>query len=101
VELQPLLKVLVGTIIAHMHLLQTESSSILARWQEHDYLYKQPVMYTTGTNTLFGTGQGITEHGLYRFIDTSGSEHTIVGGQLRPWDGALPNPESTANSEQL
>ncbi|MDD2463455.1 MAG: biotin--[acetyl-CoA-carboxylase] ligase [Desulfobulbus sp.] len=58
--------------------------SLLDRWQNYDYLLHRPVSYINGTQTIYGTGQGIAVDGRYSILDESGNKHVIIGGQLRP-----------------
>ena len=79
-----LMENLVEAIEATVLLLHHEDASLLDRWQEHDYLFGQPLRYTQGSEEIIGVGRGITQDGRYRMVDAQGREHAIVGGQLRP-----------------
>lgn len=93
-DLKMLLPAVVEKIIATIHRLQSDSAVLLAQWQEYDYLLNKPVVYTNGPVTLHGIGLGLTPQGLYRFVDTEGNDHCIVGGQLRPGEGGKQPAET-------
>jgi BirA family biotin operon repressor/biotin-[acetyl-CoA-carboxylase] ligase len=97
-ELKALLTVLVEQISAQVGVLQSDVSVLLAKWQKHDYLCNQRLTYTSGSDTRYGIGLGITPQGFYRFLDSMGMEHTIIGGQLRPWNGTTDPVFSTSSA---
>ena len=84
VDLPALLEVLVAEIHASVLLLPLERSSLLDRWQKHDYLIGQSLRYRNDSESFTGIGKGICDDGRYRIVDAQGCEHAIIGGQLRP-----------------
>lgn len=82
--LEQLLKNIVAQIFDNIATLSSNPQIILDHWQHYDYLYRRPVEYVTEHQVMHGTGYGITESGCYKVIDTQGSLHQVVGGQLRP-----------------
>lgn len=84
IVLSALLENLVEEILATIQLLHNREGSLLDRWQDHDYLYGQPLRYLQGNDELIGIGRGIRDDGRYRMVDAQGREHAILGGQLRP-----------------
>lgn len=99
IDLPALLEILVTEIQATVLLLPSERSSLLDRWQKYDYLLGQPLRYRNGAESFTGIGKGIGNDGCYRLVDAQGSEHAIIGGQLRPlyW----PEDERTAPRQLL
>lgn len=79
-----LLDDLVEAIEATVRLLRNTDGLLLDRWQEHDYLFGQPLRYINGCEDCIGIGRGISPDGRYRLVDAQGKEHAIIGGQLRP-----------------
>lgn len=83
VELAPLLTLLTEAITAQVIRLRHDRESLLTEWQQFDFLYHKPVVHRIEAGALYGVGQGITPHGLYRILDDHGTEHKVIGGQLR------------------
>lgn len=83
-DLDKLLDALVQAIEAKVLLIGKATNVLLKQWQNYDYLYSKPLVYTAGEKTIRGIGLGVSAQGQYRFRDVSGQEHSIVGGQLRP-----------------
>jgi BirA family biotin operon repressor/biotin-[acetyl-CoA-carboxylase] ligase len=83
VELAPLLTLLTQAITAQVIRLRQDRESLLAEWQQFDFLYHKPVVHRIEADSLYGVGQGITHQGLYRILDDHGTEHKVIGGQLR------------------
>lgn len=84
VDLPSLLFPLVTAIKNNVTLLGENRQGLIDQWQQHDFLYKKPVICTAGAMTIQGIGLGISSEGNYRIQDNQGREHSIVGGQLRP-----------------
>lgn len=82
--LDHLLEIVTAQIIANINELSAGPKKILDHWQRYDYLYQRPVEYVKDRKLLRGTGNGITEDGCYQVLDSLGTSHKIVGGQLRP-----------------
>lgn len=82
--LEALRQNIVAQIFANIDTLSTEPQLLLDHWQHYDYLYRRPVEYVSEHQVMHGTGDGITESGCYKVIDTQGIIHQIIGGQLRP-----------------
>lgn len=83
VELAPLLTLLTQAISAQVIRLRHDRELLLTEWQQFDFLYHKPVVHRIEAGALYGVGQGITHHGLYRILDDHGTEHKVIGGQLR------------------
>jgi BirA family biotin operon repressor/biotin-[acetyl-CoA-carboxylase] ligase len=83
VDLEDLLDRFTGAITAHVEALRDERSRLLAEWQQYDFLFQKPVVYTRETVNLYGVGQGISPLGLYRIRDDEDVEYEVIGGQLR------------------
>jgi len=83
VELAPLLTLLTQAITAQVIRLRQDRESLLAEWQQFDFLYHKPVVHRIEADSLCGVGHGITHQGLYRILDVHGTEHKVIGGQLR------------------
>lgn len=84
IAIAPLLESLVEAIDATVLLLHHNDGDLLDRWQNHDYLFGQPLRYIHGSEEIIGVGRGIHHDGRYRMVDVQSNEHAIVGGQLRP-----------------
>ena len=84
IAIAPLMESLAASIDATVLLLHNENCSLLDHWQDHDYLFGQPLRHIQGNEEIIGVGRGITQDGRYRMVDGQGREHAIVGGQLRP-----------------
>lgn len=83
-DLDKLLDGLVQAIEAKVLLIGKATNVLLTQWQNFDYLYSKPLVYTAGEKTIRGIGLGVSPLGQYRFRDVDGQEHSVVGGQLRP-----------------
>ncbi|WP_319549423.1 biotin--[acetyl-CoA-carboxylase] ligase [Desulfogranum marinum] len=83
-SLEVLLEKIVGQILDNIRTLSSEPQIVLDQWQDYDYLYRRPVEYVAQQQVVCGTGDGITDSGCYKVIDSQGKLHQIVGGQLRP-----------------
>lgn len=83
VELAPLLTLLTEAITAQVLCLRQNRESMLAEWQRFDFLFHKPVVHRIEADVLHGIGHGITRQGLYRILDVHGTEHKVIGGQLR------------------
>jgi len=84
VDLEELLARLTQAIPAQVSRLRHERQSLLAEWQQFDFLLHKRVVHVLEGRTLHGIGQGISSQGLYRIHDDNGIEHMVIGGQLRP-----------------
>jgi len=84
VELAPLLIRLTQAITGQVERLRYDQASLLAEWQQFDFLFQKPVVHGQEGETLHGIGQGVSSRGLYRILDENGVEHQLIGGQLRP-----------------
>jgi BirA family biotin operon repressor/biotin-[acetyl-CoA-carboxylase] ligase len=83
VELAPLLTLLTQAITAQVIRLRQDRKGVLDEWQQFDFLYHKPVVHRIEADSLYGVGLGVTQHGLYRILDEHGTEHKVIGGQLR------------------
>jgi BirA family biotin operon repressor/biotin-[acetyl-CoA-carboxylase] ligase len=83
VDLDVLLELLVTAIMKNVKSLRENRQDILAQWQQFDYLFEKSVIYTAGSATYEGIGLGVSSQGHYRIRDIQGTEHCVVGGQLR------------------
>lgn len=83
VDLTSLLHTLLAAIKATVAAIASQTSVLLDRWQQYDYLVGKPISHTGGTITLHGIGSGIDSSGRYCLLDEQGVEHIILGGQLR------------------
>lgn len=84
VDLNSLLSVLVDAIMKNITLLVENRQILLEQWQQYDYLLDKSIIYLAGSVTILGTGLGVSSQGYYRIRDDQGTEHCVVGGQLRP-----------------
>jgi len=87
VDLDALLGHLTQAISGQVMRLRQDRESVLAEWQQYDFLLHRRVVHVCEERVLHGVGQGITSQGLYRLRDDHGAEHELIGGQLRPQPG--------------